>query len=148
MSARAVVVTSVATFVPLAAAAVTYFTVTASFVPPSKPGADAAVAVTFVPQDPDVHVNEAPAPRLKLDAAQTVLLDKQAPPPARTPTFDPETARYLDPKVPVSFAVALAPKAPKGMQSVKASVTYFYCSKREGWCRKGTSEVEVPVKVP
>jgi hypothetical protein len=30
---------------------------------------------------------------------------------------------------------------------VKATVTYFYCSQREGWCRKGTSDVEFPVDV-
>jgi hypothetical protein len=132
----------------IAAPGGTHFTVTAAFVPPAKAGANGAVAVTFAPLDPDVHVNEEPAPRLKLDPAQTVLLDKQAPPPARTPTFDPDTARYLDPKVPVSFPVALSPKAPRGGQAVKGTVTYFYCSKREGWCRKGSAEVEVPVAVP
>jgi hypothetical protein len=31
---------------------------------------------------------------------------------------------------------------------VKGNVTYFYCSKREGWCRKGTSEVTFVVNVP
>jgi hypothetical protein len=130
------------------AAAATHFTVTATYVAPAKAGADGAIAVTLTPLDPDIHVNEEPSPRLKLDPAQIVLVDKQTPPPARTPVFDAESARYLDPKVPVSFAVAVAPKAPKGMQSVKATVTYFYCSKREGWCRKGSADVEVPVKVP
>ena len=33
-------------------------------------------------------------------------------------------------------------------QPVKGTVTYFYCSKREGWCRKGTSEVAFTVAVP
>jgi hypothetical protein len=31
---------------------------------------------------------------------------------------------------------------------VKATVTYFYCSKREGWCRKGTAAVDVPLDIP
>lgn len=132
----------------VAAAGPTHFTVTATYVAPAKPGANGAVAVSFIPQDPDVHVNEEPAPRLKLDPSQAVLVDKQPSAPSRTPTFDPETARYLDPKVPVSFPVALAATASKGTQSVKATVTYFYCSKREGWCRKGSADVEVPVRVP
>jgi hypothetical protein len=31
---------------------------------------------------------------------------------------------------------------------VKASVSYFYCSKTEGWCRKGQSDLEFAVLVP
>lgn len=124
-----------------------HFTVTAVFVPPAKPGADAAIAVTFVPLDPEVHVNQEPAPRLKLDTGQRVLVDKQPPAPTRIPTFDPETTKYIDPKLPVYFPVAVAAGVPKGTESVKVTVTYFYCSKREGWCRKGTAEVEVPVSV-
>jgi hypothetical protein len=123
-------------------------TVTATFVAPAKPGANGAIAVTFVPKDPEVHVNEEPAPRLKLDAGQKILVDKQPPAPSRIAPVDPEVAHYLDPRLPVSFPVALAPGAPKGAQMLTASVTYFFCSKREGWCRKGTSEVEVPLSVP
>jgi hypothetical protein len=26
-------------------------------------------------------------------------------------------------------------------------VTYFYCSKSAGWCRKGSAEVNVPVTI-
>ena len=122
-----------------------HFDVTASFVPPSKPGRPGAVAVTFVPKDPDVHINEEPEPRLKLDPLQTVLVDRQRPAPSRVAPFDPETAKYLDTALPVSFPVAWAGKAPKQPQLVSATVTYFYCSKREGWCRKGTTEVEVSV---
>ncbi len=39
-----------------------------------------AVVVTFKAVDPDVVVNETPGPRLVLDPAQTMLVDKQAPP--------------------------------------------------------------------
>ena len=42
----------------------------------------------------------------------------------------------------------IAQGAKKGPQTVKAAVTYFYCSKREGWCRKSTTDLEVPVTVP
>jgi hypothetical protein len=132
---------------PLAAAP-QHFTVTAAFAPPAKPGANAAIEVTFSGRDPEIHINEEPAPRLKLDPAQAVLLDKQPAPTASAPVFDPDKARYLDLSFPVVFPVAFASGAPRGTQTVKGAVTYFYCSKREGWCRKGTTEVEVPVKVP
>lgn len=122
-----------------------HFDVMAAFVPASKPGGLAAIAVTFVPKDPEVHINQEPAPRLKLDPLQTVLVDKQPPAQSRVPAFDPETAKYLDTALPVNFPVAWASKAPKQPQTVKASVTYFYCSKREGWCRKGSTPLELSV---
>lgn len=124
-----------------------HFTLTAAFEPAGKPGQEAAVAVTFSGTDPLIHINEEPSPRLKLDPLQTVLVDKQAPPSGKGPDFDPEKARTLDLVKPVRFPVAVSPSAPKGPQTVKATVIYFYCSKREGWCRRGSTEVEVPLTV-
>ena len=92
-------------------------------------------------------MNESPAPRLKLDLGQAVLVDKQAPAPAHVADYDPLTARYLDPNQPVLFPVAIAPGAPKGEHSVKASIVYFYCSTREAWCRRGSVDVQIPVTV-
>jgi hypothetical protein len=123
-----------------------YVTLSAEFVAPAKPGANAHVALTLTPRDGDVRVNEEPGPRLKLDAEEAVLADKQAPPPRFT-AYDPDTARYLDPAVPVHLPVAIKATAPRGKHTVKAKVTYFYCSKREGWCRKGNEDVEFPVEV-
>jgi hypothetical protein len=131
----------------LSAAPVRHFELAVSFVPPKKAGGDGGVAVTFRPLDPDVHLNESPAPRLKLDLAQAVLIDRQPPAPTSVPDFDPLSARYLDLAKPVLFPVAVAPAAPKGEQLVKGSVVFFYCSKREAWCRRGTAEVEIPVSV-
>lgn len=125
-----------------------HFDVAASFVPPKAPGGKGAVSVLFSPTDPDVHINEEPAPRLKLDPGQFVLVDRQAPAAARAADFDPEKARYLDLAKPLRFPVAIARKAPKGKQELKAEVVYFYCSKREAWCRRGTALVEFTVEVP
>ena len=125
-----------------------HFDVAAAFEPPAKPGPNGAIAVTFAPRDPDVHINEEPAPRLKLDLEQGALVDKQPAPSKSVPTFDPDTARYLDLKKPVRFPVAFAPGASKGPQSVKVNVVYFYCSEREGWCRRGSADLEVGVTVP
>jgi hypothetical protein len=122
-----------------------HFNVSAAYVPPAKPGASAAVAVAFLSSDPDVRINQEPAPRLKLDPAQTVLLDRQ--PAAVRKAESAGEPKYLDTTLPVNFPVSLNPKAPKGEQMVKATVTYFYCSKTEGWCRKGTGDVDFPVNV-
>jgi hypothetical protein len=129
------------------AAPARHFDVTAAFTPAKKPAASGAVAVTFHPLDPDLRVNETPAPRLRLDLAQTVLVDRQVPAASQVPDYDPLTARYLDTAKPVLFPVAIAPTAPRGAQEVKASVVFFYCSTREAWCRRGTVDVLVPVTV-
>ncbi len=125
-----------------------HFDVVATFEPPRRAGAPAQVAVSFAALDPDLHINEEPAPRLKLDLAQTVLVDKQAPAPEKAADWDPDNPRYLDIAKPVKFPVAFRPAAPRGAMSVKATVVYFYCSSREGWCRRGAAEIEVPVTVP
>lgn len=124
-----------------------HFALKAAYEAPPKPGANAAVAVTFTPLDPDVHVNETPAPRIKL-AADAVLLDRQPPASDKIAPFDPDTATYLDLALPVYFPVALAKGAPKGTHQVPVTLTYFYCSKRAGWCRKGTADLSVSVSVP
>lgn len=118
-----------------------HFEVSARFLP-GKAAGSGDVAVTFVAHDPDVHVNENPAPRLKLDSEQKILTTKPAK-SARMAPPAPAEAKYLDLAFPVLFPVAVTqPKAPA---TVKGTVTYFYCSKRDGWCRKGTQAVEVPV---
>jgi len=148
MATMRLLTTAVMAFTSAAAlAASEHFTLSADYVPPAKPRAAAAVAVTFIPADPDVKINQEPAPRLKLDPEQTVLVDRQ---PAVAPRKGESGAepKYLDTSLPVAFPVALSPKAQKGEQPVKGTVTYYYCSKREGWCRKGTSEVVFTVAVP
>jgi len=129
------------------APAVRHFELLATFEPASKPGASAAVAVTFQPLDPDVHVNETPAPQLRLDIEQTVLEDRQPKAAATSPDFDPTKAHYLDLQKPVRFPVAIAKGAARGEHEVKANVVFFYCSSRELWCRRGSVDVRVPVSV-
>jgi hypothetical protein len=123
-----------------------YVKVSASYLPPPSGREDAAVAVQLTPLDPHVRVNETPAPRLKLDAAQQVLEEKKT--PARPAAAAPGQARYLDPTLPVTFPVKVSARAARGEHTVKATVTYFYCSKSEGWCRKGSADVDVPVRIP
>jgi len=130
------------------AAAPQHFDLLASFEPPEKPGEDAAVAVRFRTLDPDLRLNETPAPRLKLDLTEPVLLDRQPPAPRRVPDYDPLTAKYIDLAEPVRFPVAVAPTAPGGVQRVEAKVVYFYCSIREAWCRRATAKIDFTVTAP
>jgi hypothetical protein len=130
-------------------AAPKHFDVAASFTAPARAGEAGTVNVLFSPTDPDVRINEEPAPRLKLAPAQGVLVDRQKPAPRSSGSeVDPEKSRYLDLKKPYRFPVAILSEAPKGPQEVGATVVYFYCSKREGWCRRGNAEIKLTVDVP
>ena len=133
----------------------THFDVTATYTPP-RGKAPGEVAVQFVARDPDVKINEVPAPRLKLEAGPaTVAVPAAAVPAAAAPAVAADAAaksaaqgRYLDLTLPVTFPVTLAAGTTSGTHAAKGTVTYFYCSKREGWCRKGTAPVAFPISVP
>lgn len=122
-----------------------HFTVTAGYEAPAKKGAPGTIVVKFERRDPDVNINEEPAPRLKFAPGAPLV----APPPPKSSGEIPEpgTAHYIDLGKPVRFTVTQAAGASTGLATVKTSVSYFYCSKRENWCRKGTSDFDLPVLV-
>ena len=126
----------------------THFEVTATFTP-ALPNASGEVAIQFVAKDPDVKINEVPAPRLKLLAGPaTVAAPVRPAAPAKGGPAAAGPGHYLDLTLPVTFPVTLAPGTPRGSHDAKGTVTYFYCSKREGWCRRGMAEVAFPITVP
>ena len=123
-----------------------HFDVAAAYEAPAKKGAPANIVVEFKRKDPDVSINEEPAARIKFAPGSPLV----APPPPRSSGVipDPANARYIDLAKPVRFPVTVAPDAAKGLSKAKATVSYFYCSKRENWCRKGTAEFDLAVVLP
>lgn len=109
----------------------------------SRPGGGGEIAVRFTAKDPDVKINEAPAPRLKLEEGPVAL----APAPAAAKPAAGGPGKYLDLTLPVTFPVTLSSASAKGEHPARGTLTYFYCSKREGWCRKGTAPIAVSVPV-
>ena len=87
-----------------------HFEVAASFEPARKAGANAAVAVTFRALDPDVHVNETPAPQLRLDLAQRCwkIASRRCRPPFR-PSTRPAKPRPGAGALPVAVSKAAPP---------------------------------------
>ena len=94
------------------------------------------VAVTFAPRDHDIKVNRSPAPRLALEPEQKRLSLK--------PRKAEKKEGYLDTTFPVVFPVEVLPGG-RTPATVKGTVTYYYCSKAAGWCRKGTEDVLLSV---
>ena len=123
-----------------------HFDVSAAYEVPLKKGAPANIVVEFRRKDPDVNINEEPAARLKFAPGSPLV----APPAPRSSGVlpDPATAHYLDLAKPVRFPVTTAPDAAKGLSTVKTTVSYFYCSRRENWCRKGTADFDLAVVLP
>jgi hypothetical protein len=124
---------------------VSHFELEARFEPPAKAGSPGAVAVRFSPLDPDVRVNEVPAPRLELAPEQSLLVASPGEPAETPPETDPEEPKYLDLSEAVRFPVDWAGSAVPGAHAVAADVVFFYCSVREGWCRRGKTRVEFSV---
>lgn len=120
-----------------------HFDVAASYAPRKAGGGE--VAVRFTAKDPDVKINEAPAPKLKLEEGPVAVAPSPAAAKAPAPAGGP--GKYLDLTLPVTFPVTVAAGTAKGEHSARGTVTYFYCSKREGWCRKGTAAVAFAVPV-
>ena len=123
-----------------------HFEVTAGYEPSTKKGEPSHIVFAFKKKDPDVNINEEPAPRLKFAAGAPLVAP--SPPKSSGVIPDPANARYLDLAKPVRFAVTSALDAPKGLSTVKTTVSYFYCSKRENWCRKGTADFNLGVVLP
>ena len=119
-----------------------HFDVSAAY--EARKGGGGEVAVRFVAKDPDVKINEAPAPKLKLDEGPAAVT-----PPATAPKAGAAggPGHYLDLTLPVTFPVTVAAGTPHGEHPARGTVTYFYCSKREGWCRKGSAAVAFAVPV-
>lgn len=123
-----------------------HFEVTAGYEAPTKKGAPATVLFEFKKKDPDVNVNEDPAPRLKFATGAALVAPK--PPKSSGQIADPATVQYLDISKPVRFPVTLAPGAASGPTTIRTTLSYFYCSKRENWCRKGTADFDLAVVLP
>ena len=123
-----------------------HFEVSAAFEAPARKGAPASLVFEFKRKDPDVNINEEPAPRVKFAEGAALV----APAPAKGPLAipDPANAHYIDLAKPLRIPVTLSPGAAKGMTTVRTTLSYFYCSKRENWCRKGTADFDLDVLVP
>jgi hypothetical protein len=112
----------------------------------SGSGPEGDVVIRFMPLDAPVQVNAEPAARLTLDLGQRLLHEssRPAPPVPRQPF---PNARYVDTRVGVRFPVRLAPGT-RGRHTLHASLTYFYCSTTEGWCRRAQDDVEIELNLP
>ncbi len=84
------------------------------------------------------HVNVEPAIKLALlDAKSFTLAAEKFTPDAKTKTLTTEDGfKIFDPKhsQPVTFAVKVAKNVKPGKYPLKAKLTYYFCSDKDGYC--------------
>jgi hypothetical protein len=98
--------------------------------PPSlKAGQPGELLLRFRPAS-GIHIAGEPAVTIHLDTTSVVV-------PGGPLTQETDsTSGSLRANVPVRLRVALRPGAEPGTYLSRATVSYFYCSDAEGWCRK------------
>ncbi len=104
------------------------------------PGASSELRVSFRPSR-GFHVNAVPPVSVGFDSGSNARPDGKIVIPADTATG------YLDPASPVRQPFSLASSARRGRATLEGTLTYFYCSDEEGWCRRERLRFAVPVSV-
>ena len=104
------------------------------------PGAASEILFTFAPSK-GFHVNAIPAMSVQFDSGSAAR-------PVGAISLAADTATgYLDAATPARQPFALAKDAARGRTALRGTLTYFYCSDAEGWCRRERLPFTVPVQV-
>lgn len=101
-------------------------------------GGRAELLFSFAPVA-GIHINLKPALEFTLDSASQAALSGAL--------VLPKGGPYLNTKEPVVQRVALSTKAKPGPLTLKGTLTYFFCSDKEGWCSKYKQPVEIALTV-
>ena len=94
--------------------------------------------ITFKPVE-GIHINLQPALSFSLDSASLATLSGGLALPKGGP--------YLNTSAPVMQRFTISGKARPGRLMLKGTLTYFYCSDKEGWCSRFKQPVEIALTV-
>ena len=108
---------------------------------PVKAGVKGALTVSFSVAK-GYAVNRTPPVSLKLTPASGIRLDKTE---FSTPSADPKSKDEYYVDVP-SLTVAVTAAKP-GRYEIPGKLTYFFCSKSDGFCSKQAFDVKIPLQV-
>jgi len=59
---------------------------------------------------------------------------------------DKETG-FLSTADPVEQRLAVSPTAATGTDTLEGTIVYYFCSDAEGWCRKQTQSISLPIHI-
>ncbi len=94
-----------------------------------KPGETGEITITLSPAE-GYHINANPAVEIALDKSAAVILKGEP-----SQVIDRANG-YLSSRSPVRQTFYVPSSTAAGSHLVKGTVTYFYCSDSEGWCRR------------
>ena len=108
---------------------------------PIKAGVKGSITVSFDVQK-GYAINRTPPISLKLSAAPGIRLDKNE---FTTPSADPKSKDEYYVDVPSLRVPVTAAKL--GSYEIPGKITYFFCSKSDGFCSKQAFDVKIPLQV-
>jgi hypothetical protein len=103
-----------------------------------KPGASGNLLVSLKPAK-GIHINLKPALSVRFDSLSEVR-----------PNGDPEIPKkgeYLDAAGNIRIPIIVPASFKSGTASLKAELTYYYCSDAEGWCSRFKQPIELSLTV-
>ncbi len=104
------------------------------------PGSASELRIDFKPSK-GFHVNAVPPMAVEFDSGSAALHGGKIVIPSDTATG------YLDPGLPVRQPFSLSKSPGRGRSTLAGTLTYYYCSDEEGWCRRERLRFAVPVSV-
>lgn len=105
-----------------------------------RAGSEGTILISFVPVD-GIHITSTPA--------VTMSLEKNSPFAIRKPAgfkTDKKTG-FLATSSPVEQRFVVAKDSSPGTHVLRGTITYYFCSDEEGWCRKSTHPVELKLTI-
>ena len=102
------------------------------------PGASGEMAFTFAPVA-GIHVNLKPPPEFTLDSSSLAALSGRL--------VLPKGTEYLKPSASVTQRFQLSPNAKPGPATLNGTLTYYFCSDKDGWCSKYKQPVAIALTV-
>ena len=101
-------------------------------------GGATSLLFTLTPQK-GIHVNFTPPMKVTFDSASVAAV-------AGEPSVTKRDT-LVDTSHPIVQPITLAATAPAGTAVVRGTLTYFYCSDKEGWCSRFQQPFEVKIPV-
>jgi hypothetical protein len=104
-----------------------------------KAGETGKLLIFFTPQD-EIHITTDPPMRFALTSSELFVLGERL-----VPT-DTATG-YVDTSQPVVQDLQVKTIAIPGKATLKGTLTYYFCSDSEGWCRRFNQPVELDATI-
>jgi len=103
-------------------------------------GSKGKILVSFAPVD-GIHVNVDPPVTVMVEKNRFIALHGEP-----DITADKETG-FLSTVTPVVQGFSISRKAAPGPHHIKGTITYYFCSDTEGWCRKQSRTVMLTLNI-